>query len=93
MQNPRLCAHRLVVADGVELSAEHNGCEGEEEEGLHAEEDHQHHRHGRGEITALWTQKNTVRVQACTRTKRKIGSYLIKDEFYIPGRHLLIMRH
>lgn len=33
--------HRLVVADGVKLSAEHDGGEGEEEERLHAEEDHQ----------------------------------------------------
>lgn len=48
-----LCPHRLVVADGVKLSAEHNSCEGEEEEGLHAEEDHQHHGHRRREIAAL----------------------------------------
>lgn len=48
--------HRLVVADGVELSAEHDGCEGEEEKPLHAEEDHQHHRDRRREIAALWTQ-------------------------------------
>lgn len=47
--------HRLVAADGVKLSGEHHSCEGEEEEGLHAEEDHQHHRHGGGEVTALWT--------------------------------------
>ena len=26
--------HRLVVADGVHLRAEHDGCEGEEEEAL-----------------------------------------------------------
>lgn len=53
------CPHRLVVADGVKLSAEHHGCEGEEEEALHAEEDHQHHGDGRREITALWTQTQT----------------------------------
>ncbi len=52
-------AHRLIVADRVQLSAEHNGCEGEEEESFHAEEDHQHHRHWRREIAALWTQKTT----------------------------------
>lgn len=48
-----LCSHRLVVADGVQLSAEHNSCEGEEEERLHAEEDHQHHGDRRREVTAL----------------------------------------
>lgn len=45
--------HRLVSADGVELSAEHDGSEGEEEEAFHAEEDHQHHRRWRREIAAL----------------------------------------
>lgn len=37
----------------MELSTEHDSCEGEEEEAFHAEEDHQHHRHWRREIAAL----------------------------------------
>ena len=40
-------AYRLIVADGVDLSAEHDGREGEEEEALQTEEDHQQHRHRR----------------------------------------------
>ena len=45
--------HRLVVADGVELGAEHDGGEGEEEDSFQTEEDEQQHRHARGEVTAL----------------------------------------
>ena len=45
--------HRLIVADGVELSAEHDGGEGEEEDSFQTEEDEQQNRHARGEVTAL----------------------------------------
>ena len=51
-------AYRLIVADGVDLSAEHDGREGEEEEALQTEEDHQQHRHRRREVTALWRERD-----------------------------------
>lgn len=48
-----MVTYGLIVTDGVELCAEHDGSEGEEEKGLQAEEDHKHDRHRRGEVTAL----------------------------------------
>lgn len=45
--------HRLVVADGVNLGAEHDGGEGEEEESLQTQENEEHDSHRRGEITTL----------------------------------------
>ena len=57
-----LVPHRLVVADGVELSAEHDGGEGEEEDRFQTEEDEQQHWHARGEVTALWGTDGGSRV-------------------------------
>lgn len=44
---------RLIIANGVNLCAEHDGGEGEEEDSLQAEENEEHDGHRRGEITAL----------------------------------------
>lgn len=45
--------YRLIVTDGVDLGAEHDGGEGEEEQRFQTEKDHEHDRHRRGEVTAL----------------------------------------
>lgn len=57
IQQTSECADRLVVADGVQLRAEHDGCEGEEEEALQTEEDHQHDSDWRREVAALCSGK------------------------------------
>lgn len=44
----------------MDLSAKHDSCEAEEEEALKAEEDHQHHRHRGGKVTALWRGRNII---------------------------------
>lgn len=54
MEMDSVGADRLVVADGVDLSTKHHGCEGEEEDGFKAEEDQQQHGHPWREVAALW---------------------------------------
>lgn len=44
---------RLVVADGVDLGAEHDSGEGEEEESLQTQENKEHDSYWRGEVTTL----------------------------------------
>lgn len=38
---------RLIIADGVNLCAEHHSCKSEEEDGFKTEEDQQQDRHPR----------------------------------------------
>ena len=46
--------HRLIVADRVDLGPEHDSGEEEEEDSFQTEENHEHDRHGRREVAALW---------------------------------------
>lgn len=67
--------HRFIVADGVDLSAKHDGSEGEEEERLQAKEDHEHDGHRRGEVTALCTGEGKTSTElhadTCSKTSLK----------------------
>lgn len=54
--------HRLVVADGVDLGAEHDSGEGEEEESLQTQENKEHDSYWRGEVTTLCNIHNYTEI-------------------------------
>lgn len=54
--------HCLVVADGVNLGAEHDSSEGEKQDSLQAQENEEHDSHGRGEITTLCNIQNYTQI-------------------------------
>lgn len=64
--------HRLVVADGVNLGAEHDSGEGEEQDSLQAKENEEHYSHGRGEITTLCNIHNYTRISSFCFTTIKL---------------------
>ena len=56
-QRRAVSTHRLVGADGVDLSSEHDGGEDEEEEALKAQEDEEDNGRWRREGAALWGRR------------------------------------
>lgn len=66
--------HRLVGADGMDLSPEHDGREDEEEETLEAQEDEEDDGRRWREAAALWKQEERIVQSAADGKEQKCAS-------------------